>query len=105
MKLAVSNPFDLWRTSLQLGLLAYETQAVVAMRLWGMAGLWNVAATENSQMVSEKPGAWIEAASDALTAAWGGATPDRIMLSAIKPLRVKTRSNSRRLARGGPRLR
>ena len=32
--------FDLWRTSIDLGTLALETQAVVTMRMMGMAGLW-----------------------------------------------------------------
>ncbi|MHA6346099.1 antifreeze protein [Roseivivax sp. CAU 1761] len=104
MKAYRVNPVDYWTASLQLGLLAVETQAVMAMRLWGMAGLWNVTGTENSVMVNEKPGALIDSAMSAVAAGLRGAPPDQIMLSAIRPLRNKTRSNSRRLAKRGPKF-
>ncbi|MFZ5962184.1 antifreeze protein [Thalassococcus sp. BH17M4-6] len=103
-KTTYATPFDLLGASLQMGYLAAETQSVMAMRLWGMAGLWNVTTSENNRMVDEKTPALTQSAMNAMFAAMRGERPDQIVVSAIKPLRARTRSNSRRLAKRGLKL-
>ncbi|MDW4497332.1 antifreeze protein [Sulfitobacter sp. D35] len=99
------SPFDLVQSGLQVGFLAAEAQAVIAMRLWGFAGFWNVTPFERQRMVSEKAGAMTQSALNAAFAAMRGKRPDEVLDVAIRPLRQKTRSNSRRLAKRGPKLR
>ncbi len=101
---SMASPFDLWGASLQMGYLLAEAQSVIAMRLWGMAGVWNVTASERTRMVDEKPAALTQAAMNAAFAAMRGERPDQIVTSAIRPLRAKTRSNARRLAKRGLKL-
>ena len=98
------TPLDLWTTGLELTLLAAETQAVMAMRLWGMAGLWNVTPHENTRMVSEKASAITQSAMNTGFAALSGKRADEVVTVAVKPLRKKTRSNARRLIKRGPKL-
>ena len=100
----VATPFDLMDASLQMGQLMIETQSVMAMRILGMAGFWNVTKAENGRMFDEKAPALTQSALSALYASLRGERPDQIMLKAIKPLRAKTRSNSRRLTKRGPKL-
>lgn len=95
---------DLWSIMFNSGMVALEAQAVITMRVWGMAGLWSVTPAENQRMLDEKTQAlqkaWIAAGSHALS----GAPPQRILSAALEPIRAKTRSNSKRLAKRGPRL-
>jgi hypothetical protein len=79
-----------------------EAQAVIAMRMMGMAGMWSVAPTETTRMISEKGAAYSSAMKAAGRAAMSGKRPDEIAEAALRPIRRKTRSNSRRLARRGP---
>ncbi|KMK68363.1 hypothetical protein [Puniceibacterium sp. IMCC21224] len=99
-----ATPIDLWDASLQMFYLTVETHAVVSMRLLGMAGLWNVTKSENSRMVDEKSDALMQSAANAVNATMTGARPDQVLASAIRPLRAKTRSNSKRLAKRGPKF-
>ena len=99
------NPLDMWSTSLEVGMMALEAQAVIAMRLMGMAGVWSVTKTETSRMVTEKSAAMTKSMMNAGTATMRGASPEKIVAEAIKPYRQKTRANSRRLAKRGPKLR
>jgi len=103
MKRAVS-PFDLWTLGLDLTYLAVEAQTVVALRLWGMAGVWSVTPHEHTRMVTEKTQAFTESAWGAAKVATGGGRPDQVASAAIRPLRRKTRANSRRLIKRGPRV-
>ncbi|KIN73464.1 hypothetical protein [Sulfitobacter guttiformis] len=95
---------DFFRNAIQLGLMAAEANAVIAMRLWGMAGIWSVTKSENDRMVSEK----VQAAAQSLVAAnrsvMAGKSPDQVVAAAIKPVRRKTRANSERLAKRGPKF-
>ena len=84
--------------------LAVEAQTVVGFRMMGLAGLWSVTKSENRRMVDEKFPAFAESAMSALFAGVRGMPPAAVMQAAVKPLRKRTRSNSRRLARRGPRL-
>ncbi|WP_186766532.1 antifreeze protein [Puniceibacterium confluentis] len=99
-----ANPLHLWNATLQMTFLLIETQSVITMRLLGMAGLWNVTRSENTRMVDEKPPAMMQSAMNAVSATMNGARPDQIVTSAIRPLRAKTRSNTNRLAKRGPKF-
>ena len=94
-----TSPFDIWRTGADLGALAFETHAVVAMRMMGMAGLWPVEKSENKRMVSEKPPAFAKAATAAARAAIKGGRADAIVSAAAKSLTTKARANRKRLAK------
>jgi hypothetical protein len=76
-----------------------EAQTVVALRLWGMAGLWPTRPVETTRMVTEKWPAFLQSAGAAGAAAMKGHPPHRIAEAALRPIRRKTRANSRRLAR------
>jgi len=99
-----ATPLDLWKTGYELWWLTAETQAVMAMRMMGMAGGWSVAKDEDLRMVIEKPEAFGRVVMATMTAVVSGQRPDQIVNAATKPLRHKTRANSKRLARRGPKL-
>ena len=92
-------PFRLMGLWLQTTMLAIEAQTVVATRLWGMAGLWPVSPREGTRMVAEKWPTFAQAARAASHATLSGHPPDQVMAAALKPIRKKTRANSRRLSR------
>ena len=95
-----ANPLGIWQACAGLGMLAFEAQAVVGMRLLGMAGAWPVARTENRKMLSEKPAAFSRAATAAARKAASGGRPDQVLLAAVKPLTRTARANRKRLAAG-----
>lgn len=93
---------DMWRLGAEMTRLGMEANAVIWMRMMGMAGLWNVSALEDGRMLAEKPEAFRDAGMRAGRAAMGGNAPDRIVSAAIKPLARKAAANRRRLAKRGP---
>lgn len=93
------SPFDFWRSSAELGALAFETHAVVTMRMMGMAGIWPVEKSENNRMMSEKHPAFAKAASAATAVAMRGGRMDEIVSAATKSLTTKARSNRKRLVK------
>lgn len=95
---------DLTRASLALAALGLEAQGVIWMRLWGMAGAWNLAPGENRRMVHEKLAAGLAAQTAAAAALMAGKTPTHALGAAIKPVRRRTGANLRRLARRGPKI-
>jgi hypothetical protein len=97
-----SSAFSHWANAMQIGWVMAEAQSVIAMRLMGMAGLWSVTPHENTRMVTEKMHAVTKGMTDANRAALSGHSPDRIVAAALKPIREKTRANSKRLAKRGP---
>lgn len=98
-----TSMFEMMRLSTQTGMMIAEAQWIVAMRLWGMAGAWNVTPGENRRMVAEKGPAMLASAMAAQSAMLRGASPAETMLAAVKPVRRKTRANARRLTKRGPR--
>ena len=88
-----------WSNMVQIGMVMAEAQAVIGMRMLGMAGLWNVAPGENRRMVLEKGAALVQSAERASAAMMSGEGPNRIAAAAIKPIRQRTRANVRRLAK------
>jgi hypothetical protein len=85
-----ANPVEIWRAYAGLGMLAFEAQAVVGMRLLGMSGAWPVGKGENRKMLSEKPPAFSKAANAAARKAASGGRPDQVLLAAVKPLTMPT---------------
>mgnify|MGYP003542184527 FL=1 len=95
------NPFDYWRAALSTGQMMAEAQSVIAMRTMGMAGLWNVTPGENGRMVAEKGAAMREAGFAAAGGMMRGASPAKVTLAALKPVKRRTGANARRLATRG----
>ena len=58
-------PLEMLRLTFEWTRMAAEANRVIAMRLMGMAGTWNVTPSENARMVREKT----EAAADVVAAA------------------------------------
>ncbi|MEM8556009.1 MAG: antifreeze protein [Pseudomonadota bacterium] len=100
---ANSLPTDILGLGFELWHLGAETQAVIAMRVMGMGGLWRVDPLENSRMVFEKPVSFAAATTAAVTAASLGKRPDQVMSAATETLREKTHSNAQRLGKAGAR--
>lgn len=96
-----ATPLDYWANMVQVGYVMAEAQAVIAMRLWGMAGVWSVSPAEDTRMISEKVYAVTKSVSAASRVALRGGAPDKIAAAAIKPIRQKTRANARRLGKRG----
>lgn len=93
-----ATPVQIWRTCAGLGMLAFEAQAVVGMRLLGMSGAWPVGRGENRKMLSEKPPAFAKAATAAATKAAFGGRPDQVLTASVKPLAKIARANRKRLS-------
>jgi hypothetical protein len=93
---------EMTRLSTQMGLMMAEANMVILMRLWGMAGFWDVTPHENRRMFSEKSSAMRDSAFAAARAASLGHSPAGIAQAALKPVRHRTKSNVRRLTRRGP---
>ena len=91
------NPVGLWISGIATAQLMVETHTVVTLRVLGMAGLWPVAPGETQRTWREKPGAFVEAGGSAITALLTGKRPDQVVEAAVRPLRRRTRANSRRL--------
>lgn len=93
---------DFWRGAITLAAILTEAQMVIAMRLMGMAGVWNVDRRENARMVGEKLQAAAEAGGAASAAMLRGDGPVAAAIAALKPVRRRTRANARRLGSRGP---
>ncbi|GAA0312622.1 Antifreeze protein, type I [Rhodovulum strictum] len=93
---------EFWRVGWQMALMAQEAQMVIAMRMLGMGGLWATTPHETTRMVTEKTAAFTRPAMQGGQAAARGASPVRIAEEMVRPIRRRTRSNAKRLARRGP---
>lgn len=96
------TPAQLIALSLKTGMMLMEAQAVIAMRMLGMAGMWRVTPSEVARMSSEKVAAVGQSAVAASQAVMTGKSPAFIADVALKPIARRTRSNVKRLARRGP---
>ena len=99
-----ADPLALARTGWTMAMLTWEAQAVMTMRLLGMAGAWSVLPSENARMVSEKAPAFVDAAQAATRTAMTGGRPEAVAAAWAGPLRRCTSANVRRLALRGPRI-
>lgn len=96
------TPAQMFSLSLKTGMMLMEAQMVIGMRMLGMAGLWRVAASENSRMTSEKLSAVAQSATATSQAILAGKSPAVIAETALKPIARRTKSNVKRLAQRGP---
>lgn len=92
---------DLLRLSMQTGTMLAQANMVIAMRMWGMAGAWNVTPGENKRMVAEKGTAMLAAGVAAAGAMAQGKGPVNVALAALQPVARKTKANAVRLAKRG----
>ena len=99
-----ADPVALARTGWTMTPPAREMQAVMTMRLLGMAGAWSVPPSEDARMAGEKAPAFADAAGAAARAAMAGGRPETVAAAWAAPLRRRTGANARRLARRGPRI-
>lgn len=95
---------DLARHSAAMAAMGAEAQAVIWMRLWGMAGLWNLGPGETRRMVAEKLAAAAAAQAAAGAALALGKAPAAVAAAALKPVRQRTRANVRRLRKRGMKI-
>lgn len=93
------TPFDLVRPSILMAQMIAEANMVIALRMWGLAGAWQMAPGENQRMMTEKLSA-AQASGRAMTrAAMAGATPGEVASAGLKPVRRRTQANVARLTR------
>ncbi len=93
------NPLKLMALNSQFTSLMLDTQAVMTLRMMGMAGALPHAKTENARMVDEKGPAMTQAFQAATKAAMAGKSPDQIMTAAMAPVSKKVRANRKRLTK------
>lgn len=100
--MVISSPTDLFRLTLDTGLMALQAQQVVAMRTLGMLGAWRTRDGESTRMVTEKLDAMGEA-KRGISQAYGQAlSPLAIARAALAPYAERTRDNHQHLTRRGP---
>ena len=92
------------RLFVQSTLMMAEPQRVIALRMAGMAGAWNVTSSEDARMVAEKSQAAVASGQAMLQAAMAGGSAGTVALAGLKPVRAKTRANAARLTERGPKL-
>lgn len=97
-----TNAFTPYFLGLEMLRIGMDSQAVVAMRMAGMMGLWATKPAEMSRMVREKPEAAMDAWFGMMRAAMSGAGTEAMMRAAMRPVGRRTGANVRRLARLGP---
>lgn len=98
----IVTPAQALRLAVQTSMMMAEAQAVITMRLFGMAGMWQVAPGENDRMVQEKTHAILAAGRAAGRAMMAGHDAGAVALAALKPVRARTRKNAARLSKRGP---
>jgi hypothetical protein len=98
------TPKQAMRLASQSTRMLIEAQRVIAMRVAGMAGSWNVASDEDTRMVTEKQQAMLAASQAMMQATARGGSAGAVALAGLKPIRTRTRANSARLTKAGPKL-
>ena len=97
----MTGPADMWKVSFDLWRMGVEAQAVIGMRMLGMAGVWSVTPSENRRMIEEKGPAFAAGAAAATQAMMQGLPAPAIMAAWAAPISRRASANRRRLARRG----
>ncbi len=90
--------------SIRAGMMLGQAQMVMAMRMMGMAGAWNVTAAENKRMVDEKTAAAVESGAAMARAMLSGKGPVAVASAGLTPIARRTGANAKRLAKRGPKV-
>lgn len=80
-------------------MMMVEAQQVIALRVAGMAGVWQMRPDETQRMVNEKTFAGQDSMAAAVRVGMAGGTPGDVAMAAMKPLRKRTSANAARLQR------
>ena len=96
-----SNVFDYLSAAASFCQLAVEAQNVVALRVMGLAGIWNTPVDESWRMMAEKPKTFLVSGSEGATALLAGKSPDKVVSATIEPLQQAARDNRLRLSERG----
>ena len=99
MRRPFPSPADFVAPALIMARMMAEANLIVALRLWGLAGAWPMAANERARMVTEKTAAAQDAVRAAARAAAGGSGAGAIAAAAAKPVARRTRANAARLSK------
>ena len=100
----MSRKPNLFGLSMRTGLMLGQANMVIAMRMMGMAGGWNVTPAENKRMVDEKTDAAMASGTAMMRAAMAGKGPVAVAEAGLAPVARKTRANAKRLAKRGPKV-
>lgn len=100
----MSRKPDLFGLSLRTGMMLGQANMVIAMRMMGMAGGWNVTPAENQRMVDEKTAAAVASGTAMMRAAMAGKGPVAVAEAGLAPVARKTRANAKRLSKLGPKV-
>ena len=95
----VFAPYRIWTQAMATGLLLWEVQTVMTLRLTGLAGWHRLPAGEAFRMVAEKPPAFAEAFAGWQKAALAGKDFGAQGAAFARPLSRKARANRTRLTR------
>jgi len=98
----IDDPFLPLVLGFQVARIGVEAQSVIAMRLAGMAGLWDTPPGEMSRMVTEKAQAAFQASEAATRATLAGQGPVRAFQAGMQEIGRHTAANVQRLGRRGP---
>ncbi len=98
------TPKQAMRLATQSTLMIAEAQRVIAMRVAGMAGAWDVPPAEDARMVQEKSDAVLASGQAMMRVMIAGGSAGAVALAGLKPVRAKTRANASRLSKRGPKL-
>ena len=93
------TPFQAARLAQETGMMLAEAQMVIAMRMFGMAGLVPMSPREPTRMVQEKAEAMVQASKAASRAMMSGGGAASVAMAALKPVRRRTRANVKRLTK------
>jgi hypothetical protein len=95
---------NLMGLSLRTGMMLGQANMVIAMRMMGMAGAWNVTPAENKRMVDEKTAAAVASGTAMMKAAMAGKDAVAVANAGLAPIARRTGANAKRLAKRGPKV-
>lgn len=95
------TPFQFAQLAQETGEMLAEAHMVITMRVFGMAGLRQMAPSETTRMVQEKAEAMVQASKAASRAMMSGGGAASVAMAALKPVRRRTRANVKRLTKPG----
>ena len=74
---------------------------MIALRVMGLAGIWNTPFDESWRMMAEKPKTFLMSGNEGTAALLAGKSPDKVVSATIEPLQQAARDNRLRLSERG----